>query len=46
MPRVSTSPWGSGDPQAFGKAMGEMLEVEAGLTLPLPTPWARCRPNT
>jgi polyhydroxyalkanoate synthase len=34
MPRVSTSPWGSGDPQAFGKAMGEMLQAAAGLTLP------------
>jgi polyhydroxyalkanoate synthase subunit PhaC len=30
----STPHWGSGDPQAFGKAMGEMLQAAAGLTLP------------
>jgi polyhydroxyalkanoate synthase subunit PhaC len=30
----STPHWGSGDPQAYGKAMGEMLQAAAGLTLP------------
>ena len=30
----STPHWGSGDPQAYGKAMGDMLQAAAGLTLP------------
>ncbi len=30
----STPHWGSGDPQAYGKSMGEMLQAAAGLTLP------------
>jgi polyhydroxyalkanoate synthase subunit PhaC len=34
MALAPTAPWGSGDPQAFGKAMGEMLQAAAGLTLP------------
>ena len=34
MAPASTPHWGSGDPQAFGKAMGDMLQAAAGLTLP------------
>jgi polyhydroxyalkanoate synthase subunit PhaC len=34
MAPASTPHWGSGDPQAYGKAMGEMLQAAAGLTLP------------
>jgi polyhydroxyalkanoate synthase subunit PhaC len=34
MAPASTPSWGSGDPQAFGKAMAEMLHAAAGLTLP------------
>ncbi len=34
MAPVSTPHWGSGDPQAFGKAMADMLQAAAGLTLP------------
>jgi polyhydroxyalkanoate synthase subunit PhaC len=34
MAPASTPHWGSGDPQAFGKAMGNMLQAAAGLTLP------------
>jgi len=34
MASTPTAPWGSGDPQAYGKAMGEMLQAAAGLTLP------------
>jgi polyhydroxyalkanoate synthase subunit PhaC len=33
MAPASTPHWGSGDPQAFGKAMGDMLQAAAGLTL-------------
>ena len=36
MAPASTPHWGSGDPQAFGKAMGEMLQAAVGLTLPAP----------
>jgi polyhydroxyalkanoate synthase subunit PhaC len=34
MAPASTPHWGSGDPQAFGKSMGDMLQAAAGLTLP------------
>ncbi len=34
MTPASTPHWGSGDSQAYGKAMGEMLQAAAGLTLP------------
>jgi polyhydroxyalkanoate synthase subunit PhaC len=34
MAPASTPHWGSGDPQAYGKAMGDMLQAAAGLTLP------------
>ena len=34
MAHVTTSPLDSGDAQAFGKAMGEMLRSAAGLSLP------------
>jgi polyhydroxyalkanoate synthase subunit PhaC len=34
MAPASTPHWGSGDPQALGKAMGDMLQAAAGLTLP------------
>jgi polyhydroxyalkanoate synthase subunit PhaC len=33
MAPASTPHWGSGDPQAFGKAMGDMLQAATGLTL-------------
>jgi polyhydroxyalkanoate synthase subunit PhaC len=34
MAPASKPHWGSGDPQAYGKAMGDMLQAAAGLTLP------------
>ena len=34
MAPASTPHWGSGDPQAYGKAMADMLQAAAGLTLP------------
>ncbi len=34
MAPASTPHWGSGDPQAFGQAMGDMLRAAAGLNLP------------
>ena len=34
MAPASTPHWGRGDPQAYGKAMGDMLQAAAGLTLP------------
>jgi polyhydroxyalkanoate synthase subunit PhaC len=34
MAPASTPHWGSGDPQAYGKAMAEMLQAAARLTLP------------